>query len=130
MRFVFAQACVLLLFAGPASAQLTDADPCPEAHGALERGNCAWAAYERADAELNAVWKRALAEFPSGGADRAAHREEIRASQRAWIKYRDLDCEAISQIGTPNYWGMNKAYCLWAHTVERTRLLRRVYVGD
>ncbi len=114
-------------FVQPAAAQLLAEEICPRARDPLEQSECAVGILAEADRALNAVWKRAMREHPSGG-DPGMHRKEIRASQRAWIKFRDLDCEAASKIGIPRYWGINKLSCLIAHTRARTRALQELYV--
>ena len=120
-------ALAVLAFASPSNAQVLQNDPCPNAQTVIDRLDCAQDVLARADAKLNRMWKRVLAEHPSGG-DRAVHRAEIRASQRAWIKFRDLDCEAASKIGIPKYWTLNQVSCQIAHTRARTRALRELYV--
>ena len=117
----------VLVFSSPTQAQVLAGDPCPDAQTIIDRLECAQKVLAKADADLNRTWKRVLAEHPSGG-DRASHRDEIRDAQRAWIKFRDLDCEAASQIGIPKYWELNRIGCQIAHTRARTRALRELYV--
>jgi len=113
-----------LLLLAPAAALAED---CADADGDLERMNCLFEVYETEDARLNAVWPRVIAEHPSGG-DRDAHAQEIRAAQRAWIAFRDADCEAASKVGIPRYWAQNRATCLIAHTRARIRALQETYI--
>ena len=96
----------VLVFSSPTQAQVLAGDPCPDAQTIIDRLECAQKALAKADADLNRTWKRVL----------------------AWIKFRDLDCEAASQIGIPKYWELNRIGCQIAHTRARTRALRELYV--
>jgi uncharacterized protein YecT (DUF1311 family) len=89
--------------------------------------DCLQSEYRLADDELNRIWPRVLAEAPSGG-DPEMHRQAIRDAQRAWIAFRDADCEAASMVGIPYYWGMNSLHCLIDHTRARTEALARTYL--
>jgi uncharacterized protein YecT (DUF1311 family) len=84
----------LLIFALPAVGQDID---CNNQMAQMEMNICAEQDFEAADAELNAVWKDARkaakeldAELPEElkGAEKA-----LLAAQRAWIGYRDGQCE-------------------------------------
>lgn len=117
------------LFAVPAHAQVLQEETCPGFSGVdvIANVDCMQAELERADAQLNAIWKQAIAHHPSGG-DRNAHKQEIRKAQRAWIAFRDSDCDAVSQIGIPKYWELNRLSCLVAHTRARRTALKYFYV--
>ena len=54
--------------------------------------DCAMTAYERWDAELNAVYQELMANLPSAAAD------QLRDSQRHWLAFRDAEFEAIGEI--------------------------------
>jgi uncharacterized protein YecT (DUF1311 family) len=87
-----------LLLAAPAAAQEPD---CANAMSQADMTACAGLEYEAADRELNAVWKDAIAdakaadeELKSMGSDgRPGHEETLRTAQRAWIGYRDANCD-------------------------------------
>lgn len=111
-----------LAISGPARA-----DECADRGDVLEETECVVEVLEREDARLNQVWKRVIAEHPSGG-DRAVHREEIRTAQRLWIRFRDADCEAQSKIGIPKYWALNRLTCQVAKTRQRIETLTQVYL--
>jgi len=100
---------------------------CEGADGVISTLACLDQEYAVADANLNAAWSWVMRDHLSGG-DRDVHKEEIRASQRAWLKFRDADCEARSKIGIPKYWQVNKMWCLYEMTKERTAKLKEVYV--
>lgn len=70
----------------PALAQQPRCDP----NGTqMEINACAYEDYARADAALNAEWKHAKAFADQIGAGKA-----LLSAQRAWITYRDGQCEA------------------------------------
>ena len=84
-----------LAFCGPAMAQ--DKVDCVNAMTQADMNFCAAQDYEKADTELNAIWKKARAsaeamdaefEEPTKGAVKA-----LLAGQRGWIAYRDGQCE-------------------------------------
>lgn len=122
MRWLVLIAAGVALAGTPAAAR-----DCTEQATVIEQIDCTTDALAKADADLNAVWRRVMAEHPSGGA-RDAHQEDIRAAQRAWIAFRDADCEAASQIGIPKYWEANRLGCLLQHTESRTQALRETYL--
>jgi len=117
-------AALLVLLLVPGRAVAAD---CAESDGFLERINCMREVFEAEDEKLNAIWPRVMREHPSGG-DRDAHRAEIRAAQRAWIAFRDADCEALSKTGIPKYWALNRLTCLVGHTRARIDALIESYL--
>lgn len=122
MRLASVTLMIALLLAVPAKA----AD-CDDAGTVIEQIDCAEKVLVKADAELNRVWKRVMAEHPSGG-DPDHHRGEIRAAQRLWIQFRDADCQALSKTGIPKYWGINELNCLIDTTRSRTKHLTEAYL--
>lgn len=121
MRFAFP--ILATLIACPAWAQSYKAEFCANADGVIEQIECYTQEYVVADANLNAAWRRVIADHPSGGV-REEHTKDIRAAQRAWIAFRDTECEAVSKIGIPKYWGVNKMACLYSMTRARTDALK------
>lgn len=83
--------------------------------------------YSGTDERLNEIWPRVMAEHPSGGV-REEHRKDIVAAQRAWIAFRDADCEARSKVGIPKYWESNRLSCLVEMTSQRIELLTTTYL--
>ena len=94
----------------------------------LTRIECLEADHQKADAELNAAWPKVLASPPSGS-DQEAQRQRIRASQHAWIAFRDADCAARADVGIPKYWRTNELSCLIEHTRARTEYLLYHYAS-
>ncbi|KQO08354.1 lysozyme inhibitor LprI family protein [Sphingomonas sp. Leaf242] len=93
---------------------------------------CAYEDYDKADAQLNAQWRRTLARRrdldkanPMDGAP--TYMAALTAAQRAWIAYRDAQCAVEGQemrggSGEP----MIAGQCLARLTRERTAYLKRV----
>lgn len=96
-RATLAACLVLLLLSRPAAAD-DDKIDCDNALTTYEMNICAGRAYEAADAKLNAVYKQALAAIPEMAIgekpfDAKSWEAALRASQRAWIAFRDAECE-------------------------------------
>ncbi len=71
---------------------------CENALSTYEMNICAGRAFEAADAKLNAVYKKALAAIPEMATgekpfDARSWEAALRASQRAWVAFRDAECE-------------------------------------
>ncbi|MAZ82962.1 MAG: urease [Rhizobiales bacterium] len=94
---------MLALMAITASAQEQEPDvDCDNAVTQMEMTYCAGEDYAKADEVLNALWPEVVAKAKDFDADQGtiyADRgvpssfEALRASQRAWIEYRDRQCE-------------------------------------
>ena len=56
----------------------------------VEMNACAEADFKAADAELNAAWKPAKAFYDGTG-----HGEDLLKAQRAWIAFRDAECDRL-----------------------------------
>jgi uncharacterized protein YecT (DUF1311 family) len=81
--------------AAPATAQQVD---CANAMAQVDLNACAYDDWQVADAELNRVYKLAMAEMKAMDADLPPDlqgaAEALRAAQRAWIPFRDANCAA------------------------------------
>ena len=74
---------------------------CADAQNQMDMNACAGIDFARADAQLNALWRGAIAEaravdrefrtFP-GHDDRAGSEAVLRNAQRAWLIFRDAHC--------------------------------------
>ncbi|WP_428628970.1 lysozyme inhibitor LprI family protein [Sphingopyxis sp.] len=79
-------------------------DPAVDCENAMAQPDlnaCAYQEYERADAALNAQWKLTAAAMKAQdkGFDRSydkrpGYYETLLAAQRAWLTYRDRQCDA------------------------------------
>ncbi len=128
----------LLLFALPVAALGGDDPPlpadCTEAMSTFEMNACAGAEFEKADVELNRVYKEAVASIPDMATgeqpfDKASWEEALRASQRAWIAFRDAECEDHVEM----FWagGSGRTVeiigCKTEMTEQRTKDLKQRY---
>ncbi|MDK1489926.1 lysozyme inhibitor LprI family protein [Sinorhizobium sp. 7-81] len=91
---------LLLLSAVSAVAQEQPTVDCPNAVTQMDMNICAGQDYDRADAELNKVYRQAVAATQAmdkelGEIDAAyvGANEALKKAQRAWIGYRDGQCE-------------------------------------
>jgi uncharacterized protein YecT (DUF1311 family) len=110
---------LLMLAVSPARAQ-KQKDPCANAQTQMELNDCQAREYKRADAALNTAYKQLMAKVEDAG-----ERNALKASQLAWIKYRDANCEFESYLNKGGtMYSMVYDGCLTALTEERTRHLR------
>ena len=96
-------------------------DPCPEARNQFELNVCAARARDKADAELNKVYRELMKD--TGTTERA----KLRAAQLAWIKFRDAHCdyESVGNKGGSIY-PMVVSFCLAKITDTRTKQLQEI----
>ncbi|MGI9402711.1 MAG: lysozyme inhibitor LprI family protein [Rhizobiaceae bacterium] len=118
--------------AGEVSAQDID---CSAPSTQIEMTSCAGLEWEAADAELNAIWDKALAIaededaflISSGGDNRPGYVETLRNAQRAWIDFRDFACEFRGfQARGGSMESMLVNQCLAEMTKERTIKLQAI----
>jgi uncharacterized protein YecT (DUF1311 family) len=96
--------------------------PCQEPSTTVEETNCFGAALEKADANLNHLYKR-VQTVVSGD-----ELTKLKEAQRLWIQFRDANCSAEHEL----YVGgsaasMVKLACLEAMTRHRTEELDTMY---
>jgi uncharacterized protein YecT (DUF1311 family) len=126
---VFAMLCV-----SPASAQPKDpgAD-CGNRGNTAEIGQCVVAALKVADTNLNQVYRAALQQIGEGPDPAPDVRERwkaaLRDAQRAWIAFRDADCDGLTQY---EWWGGSGqsnaiVFCRLDKTNARVRDLKERY---
>lgn len=127
---------LILLVPSAGTAWAGDALPadCTEAMSTVEMNNCAGADFEKADAELNRVYKAAIAAIPEMAMgeqpfDKVSWEEALRASQRAWVVFRDAECEDHVE----KFWGggtggtVDIIGCKTEKTEQRTKELKQRY---
>lgn len=97
---------LLLALAMQASTPALDAQArefhCNDPQNQLEMNMCAGIDFQRADLELNRVWREAIAGAQANDRERSAldrqsdtrpgYEVVLRAAQRAWITFRDQHC--------------------------------------
>jgi uncharacterized protein YecT (DUF1311 family) len=67
-------------------------DPCEDAQTQSEMNDCSKKEFDKADQELNRVYKQLMARLEG------EHKNKLKTAELAWIKYRDLNCECESFI--------------------------------
>jgi uncharacterized protein YecT (DUF1311 family) len=113
------------------------ADPpvdCNNASSTYEINYCSDAELEEADKELNATFQKALSSVASRASEEEQYdakrwEQALRASQRAWIAFRDVECDGH----IPMFWtggtGTTAAVlgCKTTKAKARTEELRTLY---
>ena len=96
-------------------------DPCPGSGSQHELNRCAAAARDKADAELNKVYRELMKDMG------ATERTKLRAAQLAWIKFRDAQCdyESVGNKGGSIY-PMVVSFCLARVTGTRVKQLQEI----
>ncbi|WP_179759055.1 lysozyme inhibitor LprI family protein [Hoeflea halophila] len=124
------------LLAGAAGvARADDMPDCIDPMSQVELTYCAAIDYETADAELNAIWPDIVAAAKSQdqyvaeqveGTDVPTTLQALRNAQRAWITFRDAQCEyeAYEVFGGTSQ-SMVGSLCLARLTRERIEVLSR-----
>lgn len=89
----------------------------------MELNACAGVNLQAADAALNKLYRRVMAE-----ADDAAAKEQLKDAERAWIAYRDKRCayEAGPREEGGSIWPMEMSNCLEQKTAARIRELTKL----
>lgn len=135
MRFaIIATAAVLGLFLSRAVlAEEQSESVCSDAQTTIEIGDCVRKAFDKADAELNEVWKQVMKTFKPNdymtAEELKAWKDALLASQRAWVDFKENDCKAVSY----EWWGGSGAsnavmFCQLDHTTSRTKDLKERYL--
>ena len=128
---------ILALFSVPSFASDDIEDPCKVKGGGVMAGyQCVEQKMKSADKELNESYQEAISRISE---EEAALREiwsqtelvePFRKAQRAWLKYRDAECEFSGLSSTPSPWqGVQIEECKLRMTLERVEYFKSVYVG-
>lgn len=97
-------------------------DPCKDPLTQVEMNFCSKHRYEKADAELNLVYKQLMRELEGYEKD---HRPSFQQTQRIWLKYRDANCDSEASIYEGGSIRPTIYYsCLASVTQERTRRIK------
>ena len=89
---------------------------------------------ESVDEKLNRTYRDIMRKIDSGGFDgglvpREELSQSLRQSQRAWLKFRDDNCEAYYTLMSGGLSrNEDREVCLGEMTSERTRFLEKVYL--
>lgn len=122
-----------ILTATPVVAEQPPKVDCDNAMTTYAMNVCAERSYDKADAVLNAAYKRALAAVPKLATekpyDAKSWEEALRKSQRAWLAYRDAECKEH----VPMHWSGGTGTtaevlgCMETLTEARTKALGERY---
>jgi uncharacterized protein YecT (DUF1311 family) len=88
-------AAVVLSAAASASAEALD---CKNAMSTPDINACAWIDLKAVDSTLNQAYQRTLKRLGDRGTESAAATKKLIAAQRAWIKFRDADCDSVDEM--------------------------------
>jgi uncharacterized protein YecT (DUF1311 family) len=132
MRFWFA---AVLLLAAVSAATADDEIDCNNQMAQQVMNACAYKEYEAADAELNTVWKEARTTAKDLDAELSEDLKDaekaLLAGQRAWIAYRDGQCELAGfEARGGSMEPMLVSGCLADLTRKRTKELREFITGE
>ena len=95
------------------------ADDCQNASSQSALNECYGKAYKKSDAELNKIFKTLQRR-----ADDADLKKKLVQSQRAWIAFRDAECD-MQTVGGGSISGMAYSICLSDLTAERVSDLKK-----
>ena len=114
----------LLFLATPASAQ----DCSNGGDSQVEMTFCAHEAWKQSDSELNFVRRKLQRQFGKGKYDRR-RKKALLNSQRAWLEFRDADCEGVVGLDWEGGTGrpMAELICSQELTIARTNQLKDRY---
>jgi len=116
---LIAIAALPLLLATAAQAGEADGIDCKNAVAQQEMNICADKDFQAADGQLNAVYKKTMADLDDHS------RDLLRAAQREWVKFRDAECTYLSaQNEGGSIYPMVYSGCLTTLTRERIKQLK------
>ncbi len=135
-RSMTAVALALSVLLVPAAIKAEDVDPpidCANALSTHDMNFCADKELERADSALNEVYKKALASIPEMASeppyDAKGWEAALRASQRAWVTFRDAECnDHVAMFWTGGTGATGEILgCKTEKTEQRTKELKDRY---
>lgn len=104
MKTMVLATAMLIASAGMTYAQEDPPVDCANAQTQADMNQCAYEDFEKADGELNAVYKQAMKAAAANDKEAAEMGEHyvgavagLKKAQRAWIDYRDGNCEGMSR---------------------------------
>ncbi len=136
-RLVIVATALLALFV-PAHAEDTAQNPidCANATATFELNACAEKELDRADATLNEVYKKVLAFVAKSEAekpyDAKSWEDALRASQRAWVAFRDAQCKGLVPMSWTGGTGTTGEVlgCMAGMTKARSKELGEMYAPE
>lgn len=119
-----------VLAAGLCAFYTCAAEPCGQDH--LSQVQCGAEQNQRLDAELNAAYQAALARLPDQDQwDIRKGKEQLRKSQRAWLKFKDENCALEGGLAGGSNLAVSEFanLCAARELAARIKFLRRVADG-
>jgi uncharacterized protein YecT (DUF1311 family) len=135
LPLALATVALLCVATGPSAAADAPVD-CASPRSTPEFNLCAEGDFQKADGKLNAAFKKALdfiktvdSEKPY---DAASWEKALRASQNAWLAFRDADCKGLVPMSWSGGSGttVGVLQCMTAKTNDRTKELITIYKGE
>lgn len=128
-----------LLISGATCAMAQENGPidCANAMSQADMNQCAYQDFEKADKELNIVYKQALKsqeevdkQAAEMGPNYVGAVKALKKAQRAWIDYRDGHCDGVGYEAVGgSMQGMLISGCQATMTTARTKELRELIQG-
>ncbi len=121
-----------LLLAGNPGRAAEDVD-CANAVATADLNSCASTALDAADKDLNETYKKILADLALPDTENAAINmrwtEALKVSQRAWVAFRDADCDKLTvfEAGGGTATTGEILGCMTEMTEARTKSLKERY---
>jgi uncharacterized protein YecT (DUF1311 family) len=129
MRRMFGTIIVIICVLGVnvfAQKKRVERDPCKDPMTQFDINICSRRDYEKADAELNKVYKKLMLELAGFTNDL---RPKFQEAQSLWLKYRDSNCDGESSIYEGGSIRPTVYYsCLASVTRERTKRIKAFLV--
>lgn len=126
-RHVFLFAICFSAAVGPSAAQDID---CDTDTSQMALNHCTYESWQEEDKKLNGVWARIQRSFTNDDYDRK-RKSALLASQRAWLAYRDADCDGA--VGQEWEGGSGRPMAVYTCSAEltrrRTQLLENRYLN-
>lgn len=135
MRRFVVRSIAMAVLASTAQAQVPNPIDCTRASTTVELNYCSERAYQRADEALNDTYKAVLKHIRENGGelpyDAKSWEEALRASQRAWVVFRDAECKGLVPMEWSGGTGTTTAVngCMMELTEARTKALKERYAG-
>lgn len=113
---------LLLLFLVPVTALPTFAQCDDKNYSTTDMVKCLVAANQKADADLNSIYRKTLRALPAGDATL------LRKAQRSWLIYRDAHCDAEYKLfAGGSIAPVNYGMCKLALTRRRSKEIEDTY---
>lgn len=89
---------LLLLCCVNAYAEISSEIDCTNAHSALQVEHCSLIALDKTEAQLNESYHKLVEQLTQPDTEQdnyTEYRKKLLTAQRAWIKFRDADCDTV-----------------------------------